>query len=108
IAIAAILAAIAIPSYNDYVTATRRSDAQIALMDLSTRLERFLNENNTFVGASLPAIYPATSPEGFYNLQITDTTATSYNIQAVPQGSQATDDTLCATLTFNALGQKGA
>lgn len=108
IAIAAILAAIAIPSYNDYVTTTRRSDAQIALMDLSTRLERFFNENNTYVGAAIPAIYPATSPEGFYNLQITNTAATSYNIQAVPQGAQATDDTLCATLTFNSLGQKSA
>lgn len=107
IAIVAILAAIAIPSYHDYIVTTRRSDGQIALLDLSTRLERFFNENNSFVGASIPTIYPATSPEGFYNLQITNTTATNYTIQAIPQGPQ-TSDSLCGTLTFNALGQKGA
>ena len=108
IAIAAILAAIAIPSYNDYITTSRRADGQIALMDLSTRLERYFNENNTYVGAAIPALYPATSPEGFYNLQITNASATNYTIQAVPQGSQASSDTLCATLPYTSLGQKGA
>ena len=108
VAIVAILATIAIPSYNEYVVTTRRSDAQIALLDLSARLERFFSDNNTYAGAAIPALYPATSPEGFYNMQITNTTATSYNIQAVPQGAQAADDTECATLTFNSLGQKGA
>ena len=108
VAVLAILAAVAIPSYNEYITTSRRSDGQIALMDLSTRLERYFNEKNTYVGATIPSLYPATSPKKFYNLQISNTTATSYRIQAVPQGVQAHDDTKCATLTFSSLGEKGS
>ena len=47
IAIIAILTAIAIPSYNAYTTQARRTDGQIALLDLSSRLERFFTDNNT-------------------------------------------------------------
>jgi len=108
IAIAAILITIAIPSYKAYSTNSRRTDGQIALLDLSTRLERYFTENNTYAGAAIPAIYPATSPEGFYRMQIETADATSYTLRAIPQGAQATDDITCATLTYNSLSQKGA
>ena len=106
--IVSLMAAIALPSYRSYITSTRRSDAQVALLDLANRLDRYFTTNNTYVGATLANVgMPGASPEGFYNLQITATTATTYNIQAVPTGSQLTDDTECGTLTYNELGQKG-
>lgn len=107
LAIVAILTAIAVPSYFSYVRSTRRADGQTALMDLALRMDRYFTENNTYVGATLANVnMNAASPEGYYTLQISGTTATTYNIQAAPTGAQASD-TDCGTLTYNQLGQKG-
>lgn len=108
VAIVAILMLVAIPSYHHYIASARRSDGQIALLDLSTHLERFFNENNTYVGAAIPDLYPRTSPEGFYRLEIATTSATDYLIQAIPDGPQAKDDLMCGILTLDSLGRRGA
>ena len=107
VAILAIIGAIAFPSYISYVTNARRADGQTALLDLANRMERYFTMNNTYVGATLTAVgADATSPDGFYGLSITNTSATAYTLQAAPQGAQASDTT-CGTLTLNELGQKG-
>ncbi len=105
--IIAILAAVAYPSYVGYITKTRRSDGQTALLDLANRMERYFTVNNTYVGATLANVgTTATTPGGYYTLSISASGATTYTIQAAPAGSQ-TSDTQCATLTLNQLGQKG-
>jgi type IV pilus assembly protein PilE len=48
VVIIGILAAIAYPSYKNYVTQTRRSDAQIALTQVSNQQERFFTECNWY------------------------------------------------------------
>jgi len=106
-AILVIIGAIAYPSYLSYMNQTRRADGQTALLDLSNRMERYFTMNNSYVGATLNTLGAnANSPEGFYNLNITNTSATTYTLQAIPQGPQASDTT-CGTLTINELGQKG-
>lgn len=108
LAIIGILTAIAVPNYMSYVTEARRSDGQVALLDLATRADRYFTDNNTYVGVTLAGVgMPAASPEGQYNLQISAAGATSYTLQAAPTGSHAINDTECATLTYNELGQKG-
>ncbi|MFN7096112.1 MAG: type IV pilin protein [Gammaproteobacteria bacterium] len=108
IVVIAILAAIAYPSYVGYITKSRRSDGQSALLDLANRMERYFTTNNTYVGATLANVGTAAStPGGYYTLSISATGATTYSIQAAPTGSQASQDTLCGTLTLNQLGQKG-
>ena len=102
-----ILAAIAIPSYTGYITKSRRTDGQVALLDLAASLERYFIDNNTYATATLPAVHASTSPKGHYNLSIPSKTATSYTIQATPTGAQ-TDDTACASLTLTSLGEKSA
>ena len=107
VAILAIIGAIAYPSYVGYMNQSRRADGQTALLDLSNRMERYFTMNNTYVGASLNTLGAnTTSPEGFYSLDVANATATTYSLQAIPQGAQ-TGDTTCATLTINELGQKG-
>jgi type IV pilus assembly protein PilE len=106
-AIMAILVAVAYPSYTSYVQKNRRSDGQVALMDLANRMDRYFTENNSYAGATLTNVsMPATSPQGYYNLSITSATASAFTIQAAPTGAQA-GDTTCGTLTLNQLGQKG-
>ncbi len=108
LAIITVIAAIAYPAYTEHVVASRRAEATVALSDLAARVERYYSENNTYVGATIVGMNaPSTTENGFYNLQITAATATTYSIQAVPTGAQASADTACATLTLNQLGQKG-
>ena len=99
VAIIAILAAIAFPSYQEQVVKTRRADAQGALMSLSNAMERYYVQNNSYVGAAVGAggIFPDESPvEGgtkYYDLSIPagTLTATSYSLRAVPKNAQAGD-----------------
>lgn len=105
VAIVAILAAVAIPSYQDSVAKSRRADAKGALEGLAQSMERFFTANNTYLGAAaagadtgVPAGYPSEAPlDGstkFYDLTISATTATSFTIRATPKNGQAGDGIL--------------
>lgn len=48
VVIIGILAAIAYPSYTRWITETRRSDAQNALLDLAARQERYFSQCNSY------------------------------------------------------------
>ena len=51
VAIVAILAAIAIPSYTEYVMRGRISDAIATLGDQRIKMEQFYQDNRTYIGA---------------------------------------------------------
>jgi type IV pilus assembly protein PilE len=77
VVIIGILAAIAYPSYRNYATQTRRSDAQIALTQAANQQERYFTECNTYtsnLGGTRTNTcngalgYGTTSPEGHYTL----------------------------------------
>ena len=107
VAIIGILAAIAFPSYQNYVTKTRRADAQAALTGFATAMERYYTDNrNTYLGAAdgantgAPAstLFPSEAPlDGatkFYDLTIASATRNSYTLQASPKNAQAGDGNL--------------
>jgi len=101
VAIVAILAAIAYPSYQDSVMKTRRGIAQSELMEAASFMERYFTENNTYVGATLPA----TISSDFYGYSFSATpTATAYTVRAIPTaGSSQASDT-CGTMTLTQTG----
>ncbi len=114
VVIVAILAAVAMPAYNEHITRTRRSDAETALLDLAARMERYFAENNTYASATIASgnaatdlLSTATSSASWYTISITAQTASAYTLQARPVGVQGTRDTRCQSLTYNSLGQKG-
>lgn len=105
VAILAIVAAIAIPSYNAQVEKTRRADAKAALMNAAQTLERCFTRNNTFADCDVPA----TSPDEFYTIQVTTSNGnTEFTLTAAPKsgGPQAGDD--CGSFTYNHLGERTA
>ncbi len=124
VAIVGILAAIAIPSYQDYVMRSRRSDAKGALLGLANALERQFTATNSYCDAGgtggadscgtntndtgSPSIYAVQVPidggTATYNLTISAATQNSYTIQAAPTGRQSTDK--CGTLIINNIGTK--
>lgn len=117
VAVLAIIAAIAYPSYLDQVRASRRTDAKNALLEAAARQERFYSEYNTYTGTYVAGtgctglvcglgFADNQSPEGNYQMSITAANATSYTLQAAPQGDQASD-TDCGNFTLNSLGVQG-
>jgi type IV pilus assembly protein PilE len=48
VAIVGILAAIAIPSYQESMRKSRRADAQSALLNIANAMERYFTQNNTY------------------------------------------------------------
>ena len=110
VAIVAILAAVAVPSYQRYILKTNRSDAMAVLQGFAQAMERHYAQNNSYLGAAsggdddgIPAIYSAQAPiDGAvkYNLTIEPgTTATQYTLRATPTGAQAADGYLEITNT---------
>jgi len=106
VAIVAILAAIAYPSYVDQVNSSRRSDAQGALSSFALAMERHFTSNNTYLGAAGTQAVPANSgapwvfateapldgATKFYDLTIAaGATQSTYTLVATPKGAQAGD-----------------
>lgn len=111
--IVGILASIAYPSYRDHVVKARRADGKTALMDLASRMEQFYSENHTYAGATLGTGNTSDvsgsnqSPDGWYQLAITNNNAQGFTLTATPQNAQGAQDNRCQTLTLNNLGVQG-
>jgi type IV pilus assembly protein PilE len=107
--IASVLAAIAMPLYQQWMQQTRRTDAYNMLVEAANREARFFADNEIYTATLTTLGYaadPATSPEGFYQLTAA-LNANGYTLTATPIGVQASD-TECGTLTYDSLGSKGA
>ena len=104
VAVIAILAAIAFPSYQDSLRKSRRTDAKNALTQAMANMERYYTENNTYATAAIcgtnPLICPGscagtvcTSTETNYTIALTPIpTATTFTIEARPvAGPQLVD-----------------
>jgi len=94
IAIVGILAAIALPSYMDYIRKSRRADGISAIMDLMLAQEKW-RANHTIYGTltELRGEDPLLSTDKHYSLTVpaADISATTYAIKAAPQGDQTSD-----------------
>lgn len=105
-AILGILAAIAVPAYQDSVQKGGRAEGKGALLETAQRLERCFSEFNAYNNANCPSFAnPALTENGRYAISFSAIAATTYTLQAVPQGGQ-TGDSQCGTLTLNQAGAK--
>jgi type IV pilus assembly protein PilE len=110
-----ILAAVAIPAYQNYVTRAARTKATQGLTNLAGMEERFFYSNNTYtktlsdlgITDSTYCVEKCTDSR-YYTITIPSASSTDYTLQAVPGGAQATQDTDCGTLKLNRAGQKSA
>lgn len=106
IAVVAILAAVAVPAYQDQIRKSRRAQAKADLVEYIQGAERFFTVNNTYVGYALPA---AQSPReagstAVYTLAATTQTATELVLTATAQGGQTSDR--CGDLSVSNTGLK--
>jgi type IV pilus assembly protein PilE len=101
VAIVAILAAVALPSYRDYVIRGNIPEATSRLAARQVQMEQFFQDARTYVGA--PACV-ADSTNKVFNFSCAGAgapTATTYTISAVGKGSMAG-----FTFTINQTGAK--
>lgn len=106
VAVVAILASVAMASYNFAVVKSRRSAAAGCLTERAQQMERFYTVRMTYLNAPDPAQCADVSDH--YDVAFQGTPdATSYVITATPKNGQDTADTKCGTLSINAQGVKG-
>lgn len=112
VVIVSVLAAIAVPAYQDYTREARRSDAYNLLTNIANREEVFFGNNNTYTTdvtqLGFPAS-PAVSPNGDYTatvgVPVGGNIATDFVITAVPAaGSPQLADTACLSITLDNTG----
>lgn len=106
VAIVGILAAIALPSYQDHVLRTRRVTAGACLMEVSQLMERQYATTMSY-DVALPTASCQTELASFYTFAFdtSEPTASTYKIKATPAGAQ-TSDTRCDVLSINQQGVK--
>jgi type IV pilus assembly protein PilE len=107
VAVVAILAAIAYPSFLDQVRKSRRSAGKAVLLQTVQNIERFYTLSNSYASAvtSVVGASGVLSENGYYLVTSASATSSTYSLSATPQGGQASDR--CQTLTIDQLAQKG-
>ena len=110
-AVVAILAAVALPTYRDHVRKSRRSEAQSFLMAVAARQQQFLVDTRGYA-TSIAAVGVATPPNvaATYDLAIAvvDGPPPTFSITATPKAGTDQTQERCGTLTIDQTGAKGA
>lgn len=116
VAVVAILAAIAYPSYQDQVRKSRRNAAQAVMLDVAQKQNQLYLDVRRFSAAADAAAIAAaplrvavpTSVSSHYTLSVTAANpadaAATFTVTAVPSGTQSSDS--CGTLTVNQAGAR--
>ena len=100
-----VLAAVAWPSYQQYVIRSNRAAAQSFMMTIAGRQEQYLLTNRSYtttIGTGGLGLNAPTETNGRYNFSVTNPTTTSYVITADAIGNQASD----GDLTLSSDGSK--
>lgn len=108
VAIIAILASIALPSYQQYVKKARRAEAQGVLLDIQQKQEKWRVNNPTY--GTLTDV-GGTASNDYYNFSVAGNTATAYTISATAitgasQAGDAESATTCTPLSITESGTK--
>jgi len=123
VAIVAILAAVALPSYRNHVVKTDRASAQNFMLQAANKEEQVMLDLRSYVEVASAVgntNFPAAPPTGikmdvpanvtkFYELSITTTTAPpafTVNAKTISTTSQYTADANCRNMTLTHTGVK--
>lgn len=101
VAIVAILAAVAYPSYREYIDRSRRSEAQGILMEAAQWMERFYAENYRYDKNTKDVVvedifgtrfeHSPRTGSAAYSISVKESSDTAFVVQAVRTGSMVGD-----------------
>jgi type IV pilus assembly protein PilE len=89
VAIVAILAAVALPVYTDYIMRGRIPQATNNLASMRVKLEQYFQDNRTYVGACVAGTIAPLPPADDFTYTCPTLTASTFTVQAVGSGSMA-------------------
>lgn len=89
VAIVAILSAVALPAYTDYVKRGRIPQATNNLASMRVKLEQYFQDNRTYVGACVAGTIAPLPPADDFTYTCPALTASTFTVQAVGSGSMA-------------------
>jgi type IV pilus assembly protein PilE len=114
VAIVALLAAVALPSFFDSLRKSRRTEAYTAIAAVQQAQERWRSGRAEYAGnltspptdLSTPGLgLPATTPKGYYTIALGGNTATGYTVSAVAVSSSSQgSDTACLKMAARVAG----
>jgi len=114
VAIVSILVTVAVPSYNSFITKSKRTEGQRELLRLASLMEqRFLDaraytEDLTLLGLPDKNSY-TTVDGGYYSIKsTTSSNNTTFTLTATAQGEHATSDADCEWLSIDDTGARSA
>lgn len=111
VVIISILAAIAYPSYRQYIAKAKRNEAMAALLKIATLQERWYLQNNTYTTNMTNLGFNGTnnvpSDTGTYIIRIVSADANTFVADANYQSSDV-ESTKCDVFTINGSGIKGS
>jgi len=112
IVVIGVLAAIALPSYADYVKRARRADAKAGILAIQLAQEKWRVNNSAYTSDLMDLGYATSDNEssidGYYTLDIAaGATGVSYTVTAAIDSSTAQSGDSCGTftLTVDAAGE---
>lgn len=109
ITIVAILAAVAVPTYHEYVKRSYRAEAQAYLMTIAARQQQFLLDTRSFsVGTVDSIVSQPRNVASTYTVSIATTGGPppTFTLTATPTAAQASEK--CGALTLDQTGTKTA
>ena len=109
ITIVAILAAVAVPAYHEYIKRSYRSEAQAYLMTIAARQQQYLLDTRGFSVADLDSIVsqPRNVASAYTVTMTTDGgPPPTFTLTATPRAAQASER--CGALTLDQTGTKTA
>ena len=94
VAVVAILAAVALPSYRDDIIRSRIVEAKTNLADMRTRLEQYFLDNRSYptgcvAGATAPPNISLPASQKYFNVACAFPTTQSYTVTAAGVGDMA-------------------
>lgn len=113
IAILGVLASVAYPQYELFLKQARRADAMTELSNLIMEMEQYRAPRNSYLGAAVGGGDTGAINESllmtidddvssFYTITIKSATRSTFELEAKPIGTQASDD--CGTITVSNSG----
>lgn len=108
VAIVAILAAVAIPSYRNHIIKTNRSAAEGFMMQIANKQEQYMLDARNYTGTlGAGGLNLTTPPEVMsnYTIAVGNVSNTTFTITATPVNPPQ-NDTQCGTLTLAQDGTK--
>ena len=103
VVVIAILAAIALPNYTQYVRQGHRADAQADMLQFAQAMERCFTRHRTYLDADC---LPATPQAARYTFAVDPLTATTFTITATPGTTGGQNQDPCGVMTLDHRGQR--